>query len=61
MPAVAIREKTTLSDEDLLEWAHDVLERAQHIHLYGVVAFHFERGRITRAKTESSEVPENSR
>lgn len=51
----------SLSDEELVAWAKTIIERAQNVKLFGIVQIHFEGGRITRAKTETIEKPENSR
>lgn len=47
------------TDDELLAWAAGLLRRAQERQLFGQVTFHLEAGRVVRARTETSERPED--
>lgn len=49
------------TDEALVAWVKSIIERECQRKTFGVVAIHLENGRITRAKIETIEKPENSR
>jgi len=46
--------------KDIVKWALSILLRERDERLYGSVTFFYESGRITRVKTEKSELPKDS-
>jgi len=48
-----------MADKELLAWAYNILQRESDAGLYGAITFRLESGRITIAKTEKSEKPDN--
>lgn len=49
--------KEAAESKKSLEWAAQQIEMCQRTHFYGKVTFIFEKGKIVRRTSESSEVP----
>jgi hypothetical protein len=47
--------------KELIEWVASILERECDAGTYGTITIHLESGRIVRAKTERSEMPETKK
>ena len=45
------------SETELLAWAASIIQKEQHDQSFGTVTIHIEKGVITRAKVERSEMP----